>query len=76
MASLAYRAAEYFGVHKEPRTSVMVRRNRCLLVARRGGGTALMDYSEERREPRGAYLFLADDKRDALVAALQGGGDA
>ncbi len=70
MSDIAFRAAKYFGVEREPRTSIPITRRRVLVVAARGGGTALMDYSEELAEPTGSYAWLGPRTRKALVGAL------
>lgn len=68
-ANLEMRAARYFGVHDEPRTTVKLGRYTCIVVCTRMGREAVMFYDEELRR-RGYYRLLTEGQRVALVAAL------
>ena len=70
MGTIESRAADYFGMAREPRHSLKTGRRSCVVVARRGGGTVLASYNEDFK-PTGEYIWLTDKQRDQLVAALQ-----
>lgn len=70
---LVDRAARYFGVESEPRTSIKIGRWECLIVLPdRAGGTAIAYYDEKHRPnaPQGEYIWLTAEQRDALADAL------
>jgi hypothetical protein len=67
--ALAQTAAEYFGVHREPRTSIPLGRGAVAIVCPRDGRLALMTY-EDAKPPRATYTWLTEKMRRDLVAAL------
>lgn len=70
--TLLSRAARYFGVEDEPRTSIKVGRRECLIVLRRRSSGIAVAYYSEALESRikAEYIWLTDAQRKALVEAL------
>lgn len=67
---LALRAAKYFGVQDEPRTSISVGRQECVIVLRRSPKGATLAYYSEEYKTTGHYIWLTNHKLDALREAL------
>lgn len=71
MKTVASRAARYFGVEDEPRTSIKVGPHEVLIVLQRQpAGRCLAYYSEEYGKRKGEYIWLTERQREALVEAL------
>jgi hypothetical protein len=70
--NLEQRAARYFGVEDEPRTSVKTGRLSCFVVLRRQKDAITLAYYSEESSGRIAseYWWLTEAKRKALVEAL------
>jgi hypothetical protein len=68
--TLSYRAAKYFGVQNEPRTSIPMGDGKCIVVMHRGGRLCLAVYEENGWHGSGIYLNFTDAKYEALHDAI------
>jgi hypothetical protein len=69
--SLSMRAARYFGLHTEPRTSVPLSDGKVFIVAERAGRKAFAVYEERNWQSTGTYVLLTERQRRLLLDALQ-----
>lgn len=69
--TLAYQAAEYFGVHHdEPHKAIRLGNGRYALTLERGGQRVLAFYDCNATGVKGEWFLLSEKQRELLAEAL------